>query len=165
MSTPISVTLARVALAEAEVTARAQRRAELIERLSKVRGELHTKSTELELKSRRVFEGQAALENVRGQLMAVLDTLGELEGAKPAVANYLPQDPATIQWQQKHDALVAEHSRLLAVRHGQPDVEVMRFDAVNLIKEVQQLMWSEAEILSQLDGSLARWPSGGVFAP
>jgi hypothetical protein len=54
---------------------------------------------------------------------------------------------------------------LLAVRHGQPDVEVMRFDAVNLSKEVQQLMWSEAEILSQLDGSLARWPSGGVFAP
>jgi hypothetical protein len=162
MSTPpISVTLARVALAEAEVTARAHRRTELIERLRKVRADLRVESAALETLSKKVMEAQTNLDNVRSRILTIVEAIGMLAAQRPATVDYLPEDPEAVRWLEKHRGLEEERVRLLSLRSALPNIELMRIDGVNLAKRVQELMYAEAAILGELDGSLAQFPVGG----
>lgn len=165
MSTQSVVEAARVQLAQAEAAQREERRAKLIERLAQVRAELLDKRAELEQLSARVLKAQSDLDNARNSILVRTDDLAELEAARPAVADFLPDDSEVRAWNQKRSALLAELDRLRAARIVLPPLEAMRFDGVNLAKRVQDLMFAESSILNELDGVIGKWPSGGVFAP
>lgn len=166
MSTPsIDVAQAEAALAAAKVAARSRRRTELIEQLSTVRKELHVRKAELETLSRAIDQGQSQLNNVRAQIDAVVGALAAHQDARPAIVEYLPDDPDAARWIQINQALEEEQARLVALRAALPNIEVQRFNGVQLAKRVQELLWSEQSILSELENRLGKWPEGSVGAP
>jgi hypothetical protein len=164
MSTP-SITEARAQLANAEAAERAERHQKLVSQLAAVREELRVKGAELEQMQQKILQSQADDENVYHSILVVLDAIGTSSANRPAVADYLAADPEVVAWQQKHDALVAEHARLLSERRALYPVELLRSEGLQLRDRVQSLIYAEQNLLNALDGSVGRGFVGGVVAP
>jgi predicted nucleic acid-binding Zn-ribbon protein len=164
MNTP-AVAYARTQLTEAEAVAAKERRAALVAQLKSTRAELRTHQRTLEKLKRQIFKGQADLDNCRREIGVVSEALAMFESRKPAVADHLPDDPETVQWRNQCNALESELERLRKKRMALPNLSVLRGEGVTLAQRVQALQFSESNILSALDGTLAQSPVGGIFAP
>lgn len=160
-----SVAHARAQLAEAETAQAKERHAQLVAQLALTRKTLRTEQRELEKLKRKIFKGQADLDNCRAEINSYSDALAMIQAQKPAVADHLPSDPDVVEWRNKCERLEDALEILRARRVALPNVELLRIEGVNLAKHVQELLFAETSILGQLDGSIAQSRVGGVFAP
>lgn len=80
---------------------------------------------------------------------------------RPAAADYLDpsEDQEVAKWQFDHNRLVALRDE--AIRKIPPPPPHLRQS--ELAAEIQQLEFAEQNILRALDGSVGKFPNGGVF--
>ena len=161
----LSVVEARAQLDAAEAAEKKVRRSKLTAELAAVRAELRTKRKAFAKLSKEVMEGQANLDNVRGNIIAVSDALSRLQTVKPACADVLPDDPESKEWQENCAVLNARLDKLRAERQSLPSVELLRNEGVQLRERIQQLEFAESNLLNELSGTLAQNRVGGVLAP
>jgi septal ring factor EnvC (AmiA/AmiB activator) len=161
--TTLSVIEARAQLAQAEADARKERRAALTKQLAELRAELRTKRKTFDKLARRIMQGQADLDNVRGSILAVSDVLSRLLTVKPACADLLPDDPESKEWLENCAVLNVRLDRLRAERQSLPNVELLRNEGVQLRERIQQLEYAESNIVNELEGTLAQDHVGGTF--
>jgi hypothetical protein len=148
----ISVENARAILKQSEAAAAAERKATLVAQLKTIRAELLSCTRELAKREQPILKAQADLDAIRGALVNYDAQLGSLE--KPAVADYLPDDPEVQAWRKQSDAIVAEMTRLRGLRSDMPGVERMRAEAVQLQNTVNALQHQENGLLNTLNNSL-----------
>lgn len=164
MST-LSIAEARAALSQAEAAQAKERRTALAADLAAVRSELRTARKTFDKLSKEVMEGQANLDNVRGNIIAVSDALSRLQTVKPACADLLPDDEEVVEWRTHCATLETRLEQLRAKRLALPNTEALRIDGVNLRQRIQQLEFAENNLLNELSGTLAQNRVGGVLAP
>lgn len=159
----LSVIEARTQLAQAEADARKERRTKLIEDLRTVRSELKAKRKTYAQLERKVLEGQAALDSIYSSQMAVIDARGRLQTVRPEIADFLPNDPEVLEWNDNIRILDERLVKLREARSKLPNVQLLRAEAMRTHDAIMQLEWREGNILNELNNSLAKNRVGGVF--
>jgi uncharacterized protein YhaN len=166
----MSVTSHRIAellekeLAHLRGKEQAEQRAELIQKLATVRGELelaHQRYAELR---DRVKAERRRHDEVQNVLNEVLAALIEHEAEKPAVYSYLPQDSECLAWRSRHDELTQSRSQLIQQRDAAIQTnptDAVLYEGPNGILE--SLRRAERNLIAMLDGTIAQSPRGGVY--
>lgn len=159
-----SVEIARLRLREAEQREEEEHKANLIARLKAVREGLRQaieRYTLLAGEIKMLREKEAA---AQAEVTAALEQVSAHYSVRPAVADYLPDDPLVAEWNAAHARLEARVKRLMEKRDAiHPETNFM--EAVQYegpLGIIAQLENSEAGLLSVLRGRMTH--EGGLTA-
>ncbi|MGP8252717.1 MAG: hypothetical protein ACLQHF_11835 [Terracidiphilus sp.] len=157
---------ANVAIAEAELRrARAaqaeQRRNELTENLRLVRAELRVKQPELAELKVRVFNQQAAEDNLRRKIVSRQESIASLHAERPIIAYVLSDDPDVVHWREALEAREAEVLLLQEELRAMPNLMQMRLAGVELTQRVQALEHAQVNLVNALSATGTQEVWGG----
>jgi hypothetical protein len=146
---------ARAQLARAEEAVNAERRTELIGKLAAVRAEIREGRARYGKLRLKIHAQRQDRGNAQEKINSVLRELADSEAARPAVADFLPEDPDVVRWRKHHEALQAKRIRLIGQRDALPDpdsngdvTEAAAYEGPQ--GKIAALEFSEANILRML---------------
>jgi hypothetical protein len=146
---------AQEALAIAQAEADRARHVELVNELAKVRAELRqARSTHAGLVS-RIHPARERWQNQQRRINSALEAIADSEHARPACADWLPDDPEVVAWKKNHAALKIKCDRLIQQRDKMEDAnditsEANKYEGFTGI--IAQLTFAEANIVRMLEG-------------
>jgi hypothetical protein len=129
-----------------------EHRAQLVEQLRQVREELRTTRARHQQLTARIHIEREDIWNKQAQITHALDLLGDSHRARPAAADYLPDDVEVVVWRKAHDDLQAKYDQLVRERSKLPDPEQTIIQSNNDAMLIQRLAFSEANLLRALSG-------------
>ncbi|MGB8028804.1 MAG: hypothetical protein WCF30_03980 [Terracidiphilus sp.] len=155
----------RAQLAEIEATERKERRTKLVANLVAVRGELKIKRREFEKLAKKIFNAQPELDAIHRNMMSVIAAQGYHAAGRPAVCDFLPNEPEAVQWFDGVRTLNERLEELKKAKQTLGNIELLRIEAIGIRERVQQLEFAESDFINQLQNSSGVDRVGGVFAP
>ena len=159
---------ARAVIAQADVAAAEVRKALLIEQLKAVRADLAVKRPILAVLASRIMGLRDAGQNLARAIEQRQERISALMAERPVVLDFIPSDPEAVAWRAAVEQRESEIAQLRAAGAALPNLYQLQLSAVTLQGEIQQLEWTQTNILNRLNpvrGSAwgGHLITGGVF--
>jgi DNA repair exonuclease SbcCD ATPase subunit len=143
------------------------RHIQLTAELARVRSELRQAREDHDALAARIHPARERLNNQNGRIHTAMEQIAGSEKARPACADWLPDDPEVVAWTKQHAALKVKADRLILERNKMPDPnditsEANRYEGPAGLIVV--LMYTEQNLMRMLEGcsGIVRL-EGGVF--
>lgn len=151
--------LAKQDVAVLEKAAEEERRSGIITQLVELRSQrAQAIDTHAELQG-SIQPQRDALWSAQRKVTAALEQIRESEKARPACADYLPDDPEVVRWRKAHTALQRKLDQLITARDALPDPDKTATEANQYRGPygiIAQLEYAEQNLLHALEGGAPR---------
>jgi hypothetical protein len=146
----LALARAKELVARNDELVKAALKAELVERLRSVRAQLAVKKPQLAVLVARIRQRDADGDSMDHNIAWRRARISALHHERSPVFDYLPGDPDATNWVAEVSRLEKECNAILATASALPNPYFLKSDAVNLQGEIQQLDWTQTNILNRL---------------
>jgi hypothetical protein len=148
---PLALERAKALIARNDELVKAALKAELIEKLRVVRAALTDKRPALAVLVARVRQRDADGDAMNHNLAWRRARISALHHERSSVFDFLPDDPDATSWAAEVSRLERECEEILASANALENPYQLKLAAVNLQAEIQQLEWTQTNILNRLN--------------
>jgi hypothetical protein len=158
---------AQEALRTAEAAHEQERRRVLLTELALVRAELAQARDRHAALQQRVHIDRDNYDNAQAKVRRRFEAIADSLGARPAIVDFLPDDPEAVKWAKRHAQLERERDKAMEERNRLPDPNETAAEANEYRGAyglIATLEFSERNIIQALEGKgpIVRM-EGGVY--